>query len=98
MVNSRAGIYLTDFVGSTFGGEIAKNRDFCAEVTLTCRRVYHSRLNYDPALHIRSQPFHPGAAFGNLDFWKRQTAFLPRDREPCAGEDVFSRGRGINLL
>ncbi len=78
-----------------------KNRDFCGGKILKRAAVYHSRLNHDRALRNcpgTSQRSTRGAGFGDLDFWKRETAFLPCDRDPCTGKNVFSRGGGIDLL
>ncbi len=49
MVNSKLEIYLTDFVESTFAGEIAKNRDFCGGDQINRTRVYYSGINYTAA-------------------------------------------------
>ncbi|MGO8954818.1 MAG: hypothetical protein ACLQF2_16045 [Rhodomicrobium sp.] len=50
MVNFGMQIYLTDFLKRTFGGENAKNRDFCGEKNFKSGPVYHFRINYAAAL------------------------------------------------
>lgn len=59
MVNSRAGIYLTDFVESTFVGEIAKNRGFCGGEKIEARPLHPPGIYHAKALRPlsgRSRP------------------------------------------
>ncbi len=54
IVNSALVLYLTDFLGSIFGGENAKNFDFCGGEKFKIAPVYHRAINYDAPLEEES--------------------------------------------